>query len=203
MEEFQREMKKLAQKLVWLILEPLGVTKEDINWAGPAGEFLDSCACLQLNSYPSCPSPDRVMGLPEHTDSTLLTIIHQTNTSHGLQVYREDPSIWVNVPPLPGTLIINVGDVLHVLSNGRFRPALHRAVVDGPNHRVSIVYLWGPPPGARVSPLVKFVGANAPAAYRSVSYLEYLRMKATHFNEALGFLRLLHPREEKQDANEL
>lgn len=203
MEEFQREMKKLAQKLMWLILEPLGVTAEDIKWAGPAGDFLDSCACLQLNSYPPCPSPDRVMGLPEHTDSTLFTILHQTNASHGLQVYREDPPIWVNAPPLAGTLIINVGDLLHVLSNGRFRPPLHRALVSGASHRVSIVYLWGPPPDARVSPLVKFVGANAEATYRSVSYLEYLGMKAAHFNKALSFLRLLHPREEKQNANRL
>lgn len=59
--EYQKEMKKLAGKLMWIMLESLGITKEDITWAGPNGEFEDSGGVLQLNSYPICPDPGRAI----------------------------------------------------------------------------------------------------------------------------------------------
>ena len=74
-------MKNLAEKLMWLMLKSLGITEEDINWSSLGG------AAIQLNSYPVCPDPDRAMGLAEHTDSSLLTILYQNNTT-GLQIFR-------------------------------------------------------------------------------------------------------------------
>ncbi|KAL0354736.1 UNVERIFIED_CONTAM: Gibberellin 3-beta-dioxygenase 1 [Sesamum radiatum] len=92
-------MKKLAGRLMWLMLGSLGITNEDdIKWASPAGESGGGNAAIQLNSYPACPDPDRAMGLAAHTDSTLLTILHQSNTS-GLQVFREGSKRWITVPP--------------------------------------------------------------------------------------------------------
>ncbi|CAL9005025.1 unnamed protein product, partial [Prunus brigantina] len=80
------EMRRLGSRLMRLMLGSLGVSKEDIKWAAPKREFEYASAVLQLNSYPACPDPDRTMGLAQHTDSNLLSIVHQSNTN-GLQVF--------------------------------------------------------------------------------------------------------------------
>ncbi|KAH7547339.1 gibberellin 3-beta-dioxygenase 1 isoform X2 [Ziziphus jujuba] len=191
-EEYKKEMNRLAGKLMWLMLGSLGISKSDIKWAGPKGEFKGATAALQLNSYPACPDPDRAMGLAAHTDSTLLTILHQ-NTTSGLQVQREGTAGWVTVPPIHGALVINVGDLLHILSNGMYPSVLHRAVVNRSCHRLSIAYLYGPPESVQISPLSRLVSRSHPPLYRSVTWNEYLGTKAKHFNKALSSVRLFSP----------
>ncbi|XP_074375728.1 gibberellin 3-beta-dioxygenase 1-like [Apium graveolens] len=189
--EYQKEMKKLAGKLMWIMLESLGITKEDIAWAGPDGEFDDSGGVLQLNSYPVCPDPGRAIGIADHTDSSLLTILHQSNQS-GLQVFREEIG-WVSVPPIEGALVVNIGDLLHILSNGLYPSVLHRVVVNRDQHRLSMAYLYGPPNNVEISPLLKLVDRYHPPLYRPVTWTEYLGMKAKLFYEALSALRLSAP----------
>ncbi|GKV35773.1 hypothetical protein SLEP1_g43993 [Rubroshorea leprosula] len=189
--EYEEEMKKLAGRIMWLTLGSLGVTKEDIKWAGPKGDFQDSSAALQLNHYPACPDPDRAMGLAPHTDSTLFTILYQNNTS-GLQVMKEGAG-WVTVPPVPGRLVINVGDLLHILSNGLYRSVLHRVKVNRSRQRISVAYLYGPPSNVKIAPLSKLVGPSEPPLYRSVTWNEYLGTKAKHFNKALSSFRICAP----------
>lgn len=170
------------------MLGSLGLTKEDIKWSGPKGEFTGAVAALQLNSYPACPDPDRAMGLAAHTDSSLLTILYQNNTS-GLQVLKEG-SGWITVPPLSGALVVNVGDLFHILSNGLYPSVLHRAMVNRTEQRLSVAYLYGPPSWVQVSPLPELIDCNHPPLYKPVTWSEYLGTKAKHFNKALSLVRL-------------
>ncbi|XP_076902340.1 gibberellin 3-beta-dioxygenase 1-like [Bidens hawaiensis] len=187
-EQYKKETNRLLNKLMWLILGSLGITTGDIKWAGPTGELKETCPVLQLNFYPACPDPDRAMGLAAHTDSTLLTILHQNNTS-GLQVQREGTG-WVTVPPIRGALVVNVGDLLHILSNGLYPSVLHRAMVNRTQHRLSVAYLYGPPSNVRISPLSKLTDSFNPPLYRPVTWSEYLGTKAKHFDKALSIVRL-------------
>ncbi|XP_014516137.1 gibberellin 3-beta-dioxygenase 1-like [Vigna radiata var. radiata] len=186
--DYEAAMKELAAKLMRLVLASLGISKEDVKWAGPRGEFNGACAALHWNSYPSCPDPDRAMGLAAHTDSTLLTILHQNNVS-GLQVLKDGEG-WVAVPPLSGGLVVNIGDLLHILSNGLYPSVLHRVRVNRSWQRFSVAYLYGPPRNVEVSPNEKLVGPGRPCLYRSVSWKEYLGIKAKHFNKALSAVRI-------------
>jgi isopenicillin N synthase-like dioxygenase len=61
--------------------------------------------------YPYCPQPDLTVGITSHTDPAVVTVLLQ-NHLPGLQVKHGDE--WVNVNPVPGGLIINVGDFLQV-----------------------------------------------------------------------------------------
>ncbi|KAK8503397.1 hypothetical protein V6N13_016587 [Hibiscus sabdariffa] len=199
--EYKQEMKKLAGRLMCLMLGSLGITAEqDIKWAGPKADFNEASAALQLNYYPACPDPDRAMGLAAHTDSTLLTILYQNNTS-GLQVLREGVG-WIKVPPIPDALVINIGDLMHILSNASFPSVLHRAMVNRTCHRLSIAYLYGPSSSVKISPHPKLVGPSQPPLYRPVTWNEYLDTKAKHFNKALSWVRACVPLKGMVDVNE-
>ncbi|PON49110.1 Oxoglutarate/iron-dependent dioxygenase, partial [Trema orientale] len=149
METYQKVMKGLAEEMVGLMLGSLGLTYKDTKWVKPKKGCGHAQGLLQLNSYPVCPDPTRAMGLAPHTDSSLLTLLYQSNSTSGLQVHREGIG-WVPVHPVNGALVVNVGDLMHILSNGRFESALHRAVVNETHHRVSVAYFYGPPKDVKI-----------------------------------------------------
>ncbi|MFL7902041.1 isopenicillin N synthase family dioxygenase [Azospirillum argentinense] len=64
-------------------------------------------------------------GVGPHKDSGLLTLVLQHRQS-GLQV--ETDGGWADVPPLPGTFVVNAGELLELATNGYFRAAVHRVV---------------------------------------------------------------------------
>lgn len=66
------------------------------------------------NYYPFCPQPDLTVGLAYLTDPGVLTVVQQDHVG-GLQV--KYGGSWVDVKPIPGALVINVGDLLQVNSN--------------------------------------------------------------------------------------
>uniref|UniRef100_A0A7C9A8B9 gibberellin 3beta-dioxygenase n=1 Tax=Opuntia streptacantha TaxID=393608 RepID=A0A7C9A8B9_OPUST len=203
-EEYQKEMSILAGKLMWLILGSFGASNQDVKRASSQkrpGPFKGSNGAIQLNSYPACPDPGQAMGLAAHTDSTFLTVLHQSGGTSGLQVHH-DRAGWVMVPPLPGGLVINVGDLLQILSNGQYRSVYHRAVVNRTRHRLSIAYLYGPGSRVRVQPISKLVTTGHPPLYRPVTWSEYLDIKAKYFNKALSVIRLNNDKNNDNNNNE-
>ncbi|KAM1702924.1 hypothetical protein ACFXTN_026001 [Malus domestica] len=156
---------------------------------------------MHLQSYNSTltqlvPDPDRTIGLAQHTDSSLISIVHQSSNASGLQVFRqgeEEGRGWLMVPPVPGAFVINVGDFMHMLSNGLYQNVFHRAVVNRNQHRVSVACLYGPPENAQVSPLSKLLGPSCPPLYPPLTWNEYLGTKAKLHNKALESLRLCAP----------
>nr|UXX33601.1 gibberellin 3-beta-dioxygenase [Citrullus lanatus]UXX33602.1 gibberellin 3-beta-dioxygenase [Citrullus lanatus]UXX33603.1 gibberellin 3-beta-dioxygenase [Citrullus lanatus]UXX33604.1 gibberellin 3-beta-dioxygenase [Citrullus lanatus]UXX33605.1 gibberellin 3-beta-dioxygenase [Citrullus lanatus] len=199
-EEYGRELRSLCGRLMWLGLGGLGITREDVEWAGPDGDFKTSHVAIQFNSYPVCPDPDRAMGLGAHTDTSLLTIVYQNNTS-GLQLLREG-NRWVTVEPVPGALVVQVGDLFHILANGLYPSSLHQAFVNRTRKRLSMAYFFGPPETAQISPLKKLVGPTQPPLYRTVTWTEYLRKKAELFNDTLSSIRLYTPLTGLLDVND-
>lgn len=66
---------------------------------------------LRWNYYPACPEPQKTLGLIEHTDFNLLTVVHQGHIG-GLQISKEGR--WIAIKPTPGALAVNLGDMLQV-----------------------------------------------------------------------------------------
>jgi len=66
---------------------------------------------MGVNFYPPCPQPHLALGLPPHSDIGLLTFLIQ-NGIGGLQVKHDNK--WMNVNPLPNSLVVNIGDQLEV-----------------------------------------------------------------------------------------
>lgn len=182
MDNYQRQMKLLAEKLTHVIFNLLGISEEQKRWVGSNNH----CEAIQLNFYPCCPDPNRAMGLAPHTDTSLFTILHQSQTN-GLQIFKEGVG-WVPVHPHPNTLVVHTGDILHILSNSRFRCALHRVMVNSVKKRYSMAYFYGPPMDYVVSPLV--VESLLPR-FRSLSVKEYIGIKAKNLGGALSLISML------------
>ncbi|XXG48885.1 hypothetical protein AAC387_Pa02g3210 [Persea americana] len=190
MEEYKKEMKALASKIMWLMLSSLVICKEDLEWSEPTEE-LDGSAVLHLNWYPRCPDPSRAIGMVPHTDSTFITILYPSSTA-GLQVLQAHTAQahWVSVDRVPGSLVINVGDLLHILTNGRFRSSLHQALVNQDKPRFSAPFFFGPPKDTLIGPLIKLTDADKGPLYRAVKMDEYLGLKKKHYQNALNLLKL-------------
>lgn len=177
-------MKELAHQILLLILKSLDISEEDIMTSWAASTY-ESNGALQLNSYPCCPNPNRAIGLAPHTDSLLLTILNQTHDSSALQIFRDGVG-WIPVAPVRDALVVNVGDLLHILSNGKFPSVYHQVIVSEKQHRISVAYFYGPKTDSQVAPLSK---AEVPI-YRSLSVKEFISIKAKHLDKALSFVRI-------------
>lgn len=134
------------------------------------------------------------MGLAAHTDTSLVTLLYQSNTS-GLELYHDQVG-WINVPPMNGALVVNVGDLLQILSNGVFKSAPHRAMVNLTQHRISVAYFLGPPKDVDISPPLKLVKHGELPLYRSITWKDYLDVKTKHFYDALEHIRIDPPNDD-------
>lgn len=116
---------------------------------------------LKVIHYPGRAQDESRQGVGPHKDSGCLTLLLQ-DTQAGLQVWERDgpgvaPSAgrWIDAPPVPGTLIINLGEVLEILSNGYLRATIHQ-VVSPPSDvdRLSVAFFLSPRLDAELPELV-------------------------------------------------
>lgn len=104
---WDKEATRVAEMVTELLSEGLGVGATKLKEAG-----LLVTKTIAGVYYPSCPQPDMTLGLNHHTDPGVLTVLLE-NQVVGLQVKHEGE--WVDVKPVPGSLIINIGDALQVM----------------------------------------------------------------------------------------
>jgi isopenicillin N synthase-like dioxygenase len=89
-------------------------------------------------------------GVGEHTDYGLLTILRQDETG-GLQV--KSRSCWIDAPPIGGSFLCNIGDMLERLTRGIYRSTPHRVLNTSPRDRLSFPFFFDPSFDARMLPV--------------------------------------------------
>ena len=138
---------------------------------------------LRLAYYPEqlvSPEPGQLRNAA-HTDFAGFTILLQDSAPGGLQVLMPDGS-WENVPPVPGALVINTGDLLQRWTNDRWVSNVHRVVNPpiesrGSSQRLSIVFFTGPRDDAIISCLPGCSSHDAPARYPPITAGEHTQAK--------------------------
>ncbi|KAG8471317.1 hypothetical protein KFE25_009738 [Diacronema lutheri] len=130
-------------------------------------EFARHSSYLRLNYYPPCPEPNAHRCISPHTDAGALTVLTQSEV-RSLQVELDGE--WFDVPPVPGTFVINTGDVMQVWSNGLYRAPLHRVIAQRTLERYSAPYFLNPSYETEYAPIPSTVTPDRPAKYRPISW---------------------------------
>jgi isopenicillin N synthase-like dioxygenase len=116
-----------------------------------------------------------------HSDYGSLTILRQEDRPGGLQVHNLDGE-WIDVPAIPGTFVVNIGDLMMQWTNDRWISTLHRVVNPpeekaGDSDRISLVFFHQPNYDAIVSCLESCHDTTRPIKYAPVSSGDHLRGK--------------------------
>ena len=127
MDAYIDKLIKLAENLSELMSENLGIEKDYIkeSFSGSKGPSVGT----KVAKYPQCPRPELVRGLREHTDAGGIILLLQDDQVPGLEFFKDGQ--WVEIPPSKNnTVFVNTGDQMEVLTNGRYKSALHRVMAD-------------------------------------------------------------------------
>jgi isopenicillin N synthase-like dioxygenase len=108
-----------------------------------------------------------------HTDYGSFTIVVQDENG-GLQV-RNAAGQWIDVTPIPGTVIVNIGDLVALATNDLYTSNLHRVANFSGNERISVSFFVGPPATAEIRCLETCQGPDNPPRYPPVNADEYTR----------------------------
>ncbi|MET3418005.1 MULTISPECIES: isopenicillin N synthase family dioxygenase [Variovorax] len=117
---------------------------------------------FRLFNYPSQPVPEGLdvqWGVGEHTDYGLLTILHQDEVG-GLAVHT--PGGWIDAPPIAGSFVCNIGDMLDRMTGGLYKSTPHRVKRNTSGRdRLSFPLFFDPNFEARVQRIDGLQGAEA------------------------------------------
>jgi isopenicillin N synthase-like dioxygenase len=109
----------------------------------------DPLILFRIFNYPA-PSTDSDLGVGEHTDYGLLTILKQ-DMSGGLEIKTK--SGWIDAPPIPNSFVCNIGDMLERMAGGLYLSTPHRVRNRADHNRLSFAFFFDPNFNAEVKPI--------------------------------------------------
>ncbi|XP_051135367.1 protein SRG1-like [Andrographis paniculata] len=167
-ETYSKELKILAMKVLNMMAKALSMDNKDMVTL-----FEDGMQSIRMNYYPPCPQPELVTGLCPHSDAGGLTILLQVNHTNGLQIKKD--GVWIPVTLLPNAFIINIGDIMEIVTNGSYPSIEHRATTNSEKERLSIATFLNPKFDGVFGPAPSLVSNEKPARFKSIGLAEYLR----------------------------
>jgi len=189
--EFKRVAERYAaelQELMLFIIEAfavgLGIPNDFFrkHFTHPTYFFRNFC-------YPPRPADEdkySLFGSAPHSDYGFGTLVLQDEIG-GLQLQREDGS-WQDIPPIPNSFVLNVGDTLHRWTNGYLLATPHRVLRNSTTEcRYSIVFFFDPGFYTQIEPMTQFsqvvkIAGVQPQPMGPFVYGEYLmsRLNKNH-----------------------
>jgi len=183
LEEFYDAFADLAERTTALVHRAAGLEEELASRHG--GNRTSSA--VRLNHYPvGDPVPeeerDGLIDLGEtalgyHTDPGVLTLLLQDDTG-GLQAQSQAPEThgqWIDIEPQPGTIVVNLADVMQVWTNDQYKAAVHRVIPMTKQGRLSIPFFLNPSRDIDVEPIAS-LSEDAPV-YRRFAWREFMQAR--------------------------
>lgn len=178
MKDFALRLEKLAEELLDLLCENLGLGKGYLKKAfyGTRGPTFGT----KVANYPPCPKPDLIKGLRAHTDAGGIILLFQDDRVSGLQLLKDDK--WIDVPPMRHSIVVNLGDQLEVITNGKYKSVLHRVIAQTDGTRMSIASFYNPGSDAVIYPAPELVEKEAEdqnkQVYPKFVFEDYMKLYA-------------------------
>ncbi|KAK1381926.1 1-aminocyclopropane-1-carboxylate oxidase [Heracleum sosnowskyi] len=175
MKEFAAGIEKLAEELLDLLCENLGLEKGYLKKAfyGSNGPTFGT----KVSNYPPCPKPDLIKGLRAHTDAGGIILLFQDDQVSGLQLLKDGE--WIDVPPMRHSIVINIGDQLEVITNGKYKSVMHRVIAQTDGNRMSLASFYNPGGDAVIYPAPELLEKEEKAkAYPKFVFQDYMKLYA-------------------------
>nr|AJW28690.1 1-aminocyclopropane-1-carboxylate oxidase [Rubus idaeus] len=178
MKEFALKLEKLAEELLDLFCENLGLEKGYLKKAFYGSQGSPTFG-TKVSNYPPCPTPDLIKGLRSHTDAGGVILLFQDDKVSGLQLLKDGK--WVDVPPMRHSIVINLGDQLEVITNGKYKSVEHRVIAQTDGTRMSIASFYNPGSEAVIHPAPTLVEKEAEEknqVYPKFVFDDYMKLYA-------------------------
>lgn len=179
MKEFAKKLEVLADELLDLLCENLGLEKGYLRKAfyGSKGPTFGT----KVSNYPPCPKPELIKGLRPHTDAGGIILLFQDDKVGGLQFLKDGK--WVDVPPMRHAIVVNLGDQLEVITNGKYKSVEHRVIAQNEGSgRMSIASFFNPGIDAVIYPaetlLEKLEAQEKNKVYPKFVFEDYMKLYA-------------------------
>jgi len=166
---------RVGRALLRALCVSLGLAPDSLDFA-----FEQASSFVRLNRYVRCAEPAPAdaplfperghLGVHHHTDAGALTVLYQDEVS-GLQVQLGDR--FVVVEPVSGAFTINLGDMLQVWSNDRYRSPVHRVLASSERTRHSAPFFLNPDYDTTCAPRQELIGTDRPARFRPISWSHF------------------------------
>ncbi|XP_061373621.1 1-aminocyclopropane-1-carboxylate oxidase-like [Gastrolobium bilobum] len=178
MKEFAERLEKLAEELLDMLCENLGLEKGYLKKAfcGSQGPSFGT----KVANYPACPKPELVKGLRAHTDAGGIILLLQDDKVCGLQLLKDGH--WVDVPPMRHSIVVNLGDQLEVITNGKYKSVEHRVIAQTDGTRMSVASFYNPGSDAVIYPAPALLEGKAEEidrVYPKFVFEDYMKLYAT------------------------
>ncbi|KAI5565646.1 hypothetical protein POPTR_014G159000v4 [Populus trichocarpa] len=178
MKEFALKLEKLAEELLDLLCENLGLEKGYLKRAFYGSNGSPTFG-TKVSNYPPCPKPDLVKGLRAHTDAGGIILLFQDDKVSGLQLLKDGQ--WIDVPPMRHSIVVNLGDQLEVITNGKYKSVEHRVIAQTDGTRMSVASFYNPGSEAVIYPAPALVEKEAEEkknVYPKFVFDDYMKLYA-------------------------
>ncbi len=139
--------------------------------------------CRFLHYPPQDAEEENQFGQAPHTDNSFMTALARTDVP-GLAV-RLPTGEWFPPPIIPGTFLINLGNMMRRFSNNTFLATPHGVLNESGRDRYSIAYFHSPNPSATIAPVPSRAGTDNPPQYEPAVYRDLIMefFRANYFHQ--------------------
>ncbi|KAK6917258.1 Non-hem dioxygenase N-terminal domain [Dillenia turbinata] len=169
LEAYSLEAENLAMTILTQMAKALGMKTEEMTQLFNDG----GVQSMRMNYYPPCPEPDIAIGFTPHSDADALTILYQLNDTDGLQIRKDGK--WVPVKPLENAFVVNIGDIMEIVSNGVYKSIEHRAIVNSAKERLSVATFYSSKLDSDLGPASSLISHKNPPVFRRMPLELYFK----------------------------
>ncbi|MEU9095155.1 2OG-Fe(II) oxygenase family protein [Streptomyces sp. NPDC048428] len=176
--DYYEAVSQLSLKVMGLMASSLGMPADWFD-----DKFDRHMTPLGINYYPALaePPPPGALRNEEHTDFGTVTVLHQDDGPGGLQVLDQEGG-WLDVPPIPGTFVINLGRLMTMWTNDRWPSTVHRVVMPRPDQihrdRVSVAFFFQPNSEALIECVPSCADEDSPPRHPGVRSGDYFTARS-------------------------